>query len=114
MSDCLFCKMVSGTIPVKKLHDDAQCIAIRDINPQAPTHLLVLPKKHIATMNDVAETDESLAGHLLRVGAQLAKSEGIAESGFRLVFNTNGDAGQTVFHIHLHVVGGRELGWPPG
>ena len=114
MSDCLFCKMANGTIPVPRVHDDAQCFAIRDINPQAPTHVLVIPKKHVATTNELTEGDEQLAGHLLRIGAQIAKGAGIDASGFRLVFNTNGDAGQTVFHVHLHVLGGRALAWPPG
>lgn len=114
MNDCLFCKMIAGKIPVKPIHEDAQCIAIRDINPQAPTHVLVLPRQHVATLNDLAEGDEALAGHLLRVGALVARNEGLAERGYRVLFNTNADAGQTVFHIHLHVLGGRPMEWPPG
>ncbi len=111
---CLFCKIIAGTIPAKTVYEDDRCIAIRDINPQAPTHVLVIPRTHVATINDLEEQHEALAGHLLRVGAKVARDEVIDQRGYRLVFNTNGDAGQTVFHIHLHVVGGRPLGWPPG
>jgi histidine triad (HIT) family protein len=111
---CVFCKIIAGEIPSKKVFEDDRCIAVRDVNPQAPTHILVLPRQHIATMNDLTAEDEGLAGHLLRVGAQVAKGEGINERGYRLVFNTNGESGQTVFHIHLHVLGGRPMMWPPG
>jgi histidine triad (HIT) family protein len=111
---CLFCKIIGGEIPAKKIFEDDRCVAIRDVNPQAPSHVLVLPRKHVATMNDLAAEDEGLAGHLLRVGAQIAKQEAIDQEGYRLVFNTNANAGQTVFHIHLHVLGGRVMGWPPG
>jgi histidine triad (HIT) family protein len=111
---CLFCKIVAGSIPAKTVFEDDRCIVIRDINPQAPTHLLVIPRTHVATINDLEEQHEPLVGHLLRVGAQVARDEAIDQRGFRLVFNTNADAGQTVFHIHLHVLGGRPLGWPPG
>lgn len=111
---CLFCKIINGEIPAAKVFEDDRCIAIRDINPMAPTHVLVLPREHIATINDLTAEKEGLAGHLLRVGAELAKKEGIDQSGYRLVFNTNDDGGQTVFHIHLHVLGGRSFGWPPG
>ena len=111
---CLFCKIAAGVVPAKIVLEDEHCVAIRDINPQAPTHVLVIPREHISTINDLHEEHEKLAGHLLRVGARVAAREGISEAGYRLVFNTNGDAGQTVFHIHLHVVGGRLLGWPPG
>jgi histidine triad (HIT) family protein len=111
---CLFCKILAGDIPAKRIYEDDKCVVIRDINPMAPTHVLVLPRAHIPTMNDLAEQHETLAGHLLRVGAVVAKQEGIDENGYRLVFNTNADAGQTVFHVHLHVLGGRPLAWPPG
>jgi histidine triad (HIT) family protein len=111
---CLFCKIIEGQIPAKKIYEDDTCMVIRDINPMAPTHVLVLPRLHIATMNELQEQHESLGGHLLRVGATVARQEGIDEGGYRLVFNTNADAGQTVFHIHLHVLGGRPLSWPPG
>ncbi len=114
MADCIFCKIAAGTIPSTKVFEDDRCIAFRDINPAAPTHVLVVPRKHLATMNDLTESDELLAGHLLRVGAQVAKQTGVDESGYRLVFNTNADGGQTVFHIHLHVLGGRGMHWPPG
>lgn len=112
--NCLFCKIIAGEIPSARVHEDDRAVVIKDINPGAPTHLLVLPRKHIATINDLAAEDEALAGHLLRVGAKVAKDAGLAERGYRLVFNTHEDAGQTVFHIHLHVLGGRPMEWPPG
>ena len=111
---CLFCRIIAGEIPSTKVYEDDQCVAIRDLTPVAPTHVLVLPRKHIATMNDVALEDEGLAGHLLRVGAMVARQEGIDQRGYRLIFNTNGASGQTVFHIHLHILGGRTMHWPPG
>jgi histidine triad (HIT) family protein len=113
MTDCLFCKIRDGEIPAAKLHDDDRCFAIRDIDPQAPTHILVIPRQHIATLNDLEEGHEALAGHMIAVAAAVAKAEGIA-SGWRGVFNVNRDAHQTVFHVHLHVLGGRRFGWPPG
>jgi histidine triad (HIT) family protein len=113
-ADCLFCKIRDGQIPAKYVYEDEQCFAFRDINPQAPTHVLVVPRRHIATLNHLEQGDEPLAGHLLVVAAKIALAEGHAERGWRAVFNVNRDAGQTVFHIHLHVVGGRALGWPPG
>jgi histidine triad (HIT) family protein len=114
-SDCLFCKIRDGRIPSKKVFEDAECFAFRDINPQAPTHVLVAPRRHLATLNDLRPgADEALVGHLHLVAAQIARDEGHAESGWRTVFNVNRGAGQTVFHIHLHVLGGRPLGWPPG
>lgn len=111
---CIFCEIIAGRLASDQVYADDSCVAFRDIHPAAPKHVLVVPRKHIATMSDLGEEDEELAGHLLRVGAQVAKSEGIAESGYRLVFNTNEHAGQTVFHIHLHVLGGRPMEWPPG
>lgn len=111
---CIFCEIVAGRLASEQVYSDDSCIAFRDIHPAAPKHVLVVPRKHIATISDLSEEDKELAGHLLRVGAQVAKSEGIAESGYRLVFNTNQHAGQTVFHIHLHVLGGRPMEWPPG
>jgi histidine triad (HIT) family protein len=114
MSDCLFCKIVNGEIPAKKIHEDADTVAFQDINPQAPTHFLVVPRKHIPSMNEIAEEDESLVGKLYRTAAKLAQERGVAESGWRTVMNANRDAGQTVFHIHLHVLGGRPMKWPPG
>jgi histidine triad (HIT) family protein len=112
--DCLFCKIVRGELPAKKVHEDADTVAFQDLNPQAPTHLLVIPRRHVATMNDLGEADEALVGKLFRVGAKLARERGIADSGWRAVMNANRDAGQTVFHIHLHVLGGRAMRWPPG
>ena len=114
MGSCLFCRILAGEIPATRVFEDGQCIAIRDLNPQAPTHLLVIPRKHIDRVHAIEQDDELLTGHLVRVGAQLARTEGIQEGGYRLVFNTNADAGQTVFHIHLHVLGGRAMAWPPG
>ncbi len=114
MSDCLFCRMVAGEIPVKKLFEDDDLIAIEDINPQAPMHVLLIPKTHIATLNDLAPEHDTLIGRLLRRASALAKERGYADRGFRTIFNTNREAGQSVFHIHLHLLAGRSLGWPPG
>jgi histidine triad (HIT) family protein len=114
MADCLFCKIVDGRIPAKKVHEDELCIGFADINPQAPTHVLFIPRKHIASANELAMEDRELVGHLTLMAAKYARQAGIADSGFRLVTNTNGAAGQTVFHLHLHVLGGRPMAWPPG
>jgi histidine triad (HIT) family protein len=112
--NCLFCKIVAGEIPSEKLFEDERAIAFRDINPQAPTHLLVIPRAHLESLNDAAQTDEALLGHLLRVAARIANREGLSESGYRTVINTGADAGQSVFHVHVHLLGGRTLAWPPG
>ena len=114
MSPCLFCRIVAKEIPAKLVHEDDQCVAFDDIAPQAPTHVLVIPRKHLATTLDVAAEDEALVGHLTRVAAQVARARGISAAGFRTVMNTNAGSGQTVFHLHLHVLGGRPLSWPPG
>jgi histidine triad (HIT) family protein len=114
MSDCPFCKIASGEIPARLLHEDEQCVAFADINPQAPFHALVVPRRHLATLNDVTAADEPLVGHLLRVAAQVAGAGGVAEKGWRASFNTNREGGQVVFHVHLRVLGGRPMGWPPG
>jgi histidine triad (HIT) family protein len=114
MADCLFCKIRDGQIPAKLIHDDDRVFAFRDIQPQAPTHVLVCPKKHIATLNDLGPEDEALAGHLFLVAGKIASDEGIAEPGWRAVVNVNSAAHQLVFHIHLHVLGGRAFSWPPG
>lgn len=114
MGECLFCKMVVGEITPDIVYEDDDILAFRDIQPQAPFHVLVIPRKHIPTINDIGEDDEPLVGRLFSVAAKLASDAGIAESGFRTVMNCNGDAQQTVFHIHLHVIGGRKLNWPPG
>jgi histidine triad (HIT) family protein len=112
MSDCLFCKIIAGEIPATKVMESERFLAFRDIAPQAPTHVLVIPKRHVATMNDAADAQE--LGELLLVARDVAKGEGLTDDGYRIVINTNAGAGQTVFHIHAHVLGGRALGWPPG
>jgi len=114
MIDCLFCKILKGEIPASIIYEDDRLIAFKDINPQAPLHALVVPKRHIASLNELAPEDDALVGEMIRRAAAIAKQHGHAESGFRTVFNTNAAAGQTVFHIHLHVLGGRSLAWPPG
>ena len=114
MPDCLFCKIAAKEVPAKILHEDADSVAFEDIQPQAPLHALVIPRKHIATMNDIGPQDESLVGKLYRVGAKLAKARGFDGPGWRAVMNCNRDTGQSVFHIHLHVLGGRKMTWPPG
>lgn len=114
MSNCLFCKIRDGQIPARVVHRDDVCVAFEDINPQAPTHVVLIPLKHIATVNDIAPEDRESVGHLYTAAAQIAKARGQAEKGYRLVMNCNEDAGQTVFHIHLHLIAGRPMGWPPG
>ena len=114
MSDCLFCKIVAGQIPARKAHEDELCIGFHDINPQAPTHVLFIPNKHLATANDLSHEETALVGHLMVSAAKLAKELGVAEAGYRLVMNCNKDGGQTVFHLHLHLLAGRQLAWPPG
>ena len=111
---CIFCKIVAGEIPAAKIYEDERAVAFRDINPQAPLHALVIPREHIASLNEAGETDEALLGHLLLAAARVAREEGHAEGGFRTVINTGAGAGQTVFHVHVHVLGGRRLTWPPG
>jgi histidine triad (HIT) family protein len=112
--DCLFCKIVSREIPSAIVYEDDRVVAFRDINPQAPLHVLVVPKRHIASLNDLGPGDDPIVGEVVRRGAAIAQAQGVSNAGFRAVFNTNRDAGQTVFHIHLHVLGGRSLAWPPG
>lgn len=114
MSECLFCRMVKKEIPASVVYEDDHLLVVNDINPQAPLHVLVIPKRHIATLNDLTEQDDALVGEMSRRAAAIAKDKGYAERGFRTVFNTNKEAGQTVFHIHLHVLAGRGLSWPPG
>jgi len=113
-SNCLFCKILSGEIPADIVYESEMAIAFRDINPQAPTHVLIIPRKHIATINEIAEEDEALVGSLYSAAREIAAAEGIADDGYRAVMNCNEGAGQTVFHIHLHLLGGRPLSWPPG
>ncbi len=114
MEDCLFCRMVAGEIKPDIVHEDDALIAFRDINPQAPVHILIVPKRHIATTNDLTSADAELAGRLTLVAREIARAEGVDESGYRLVFNCNEGAGQSVFHLHMHLLAGRRLGWPPG
>ena len=111
---CLFCKIVAGEIPANIVFEDERLIAFNDINPQAPMHVLVVPKAHIATLNDLDSSHDALVGEIVRRGAAIAAERGYAERGYRTVFNCNAEAGQTVFHIHLHVLAGRGLTWPPG
>ena len=111
---CLFCRVIAGEIPSKRIYEDADLVAFEDINPQAPLHCLVVPRRHIATLNDLAAGDDALVGSMVRRAAAIAKERGLDAGGYRTVFNCNSEAGQTVFHIHLHVLGGRRLGWPPG
>jgi histidine triad (HIT) family protein len=110
--DCLFCRIVRKEIPAKLVAEDEHCVAFRDINPQAPVHVLVIPREHVASLNQA--TDPTMLGRLSLMAADIARKEGVAESGYRTVVNTNAGAGQTVFHIHLHLLGGRSLHWPPG
>jgi len=110
----LFCKIIAAEISADLVHSDEHCIAIRDINPQAPTHVLIIPREHMESLNDASNRDEQLLGHLLRVGARIANDEGHSKSGYRTVINTGAGAGQSVFHMHVHVLGGRPMNWPPG
>jgi histidine triad (HIT) family protein len=116
MSDhnCLFCRIIAGEIPANKVYEDDLALAFRDINPQAPTHVLIVPKKHIASLSEISPDDQSLLGHLTLVAPKLADQLGIADSGYRTVINTGAGAGQSVWHIHIHLLGGRALSWPPG
>ncbi len=111
---CLFCKIINREIPASIVYEDDEVLAFNDINPQASTHVLIVPKQHIATLNDLEPGHDALVGTVVRRAAAIAKARGLDAPGYRTVFNTNRDAGQTVFHIHLHLLGGRSLGWPPG
>lgn len=112
--DCLFCRIARGDIPATILYQDEAVVAFRDIQPGAPTHILIIPKTHIPDVCGLAQTDGELLGRIFTLAAELARQEGISDSGFRLVVNTGADAGQTVPHLHFHLLGGRQLGWPPG
>jgi histidine triad (HIT) family protein len=114
MSDCIFCKIADKKIPARIIYEDDRSVAFEDISPQAPVHTLIIPKKHVATVLDVTPEDHGLVGHLFKVAATVAKEKGISEKGFRLVMNTNAHGGQTVYHIHIHMLGGRPMHWPPG
>ena len=110
--DCLFCRIVRGEIPAKIVAETEHCVAFRDIDPKAPVHVLVIPREHVPSLSEAK--DPAVVGRLALLAADIAAREGIAESGYRMVLNTNADAGQTVFHVHLHLLGGRRMGWPPG
>lgn len=112
--DCLFCKIIKGEIPSSKVYEDELVYAFRDIEPQAPVHILIIPKQHIASANELNEENSAIVGHIFNVAAKIAKSEGIAEGGYRIVNNCGADGGQTVGHLHFHMLGGRSLQWPPG
>jgi len=114
MTDCIFCKIAAGEIPTDFVYEDDQVVAFRDLNPQAPTHVLVIPREHIATTNDLTADHADLIGRMVLAAKQVAKQEGIDEPGYRLLFNCNAEGGQAVYHIHLHLLGGRAMGWPPG
>jgi histidine triad (HIT) family protein len=111
---CLFCKIVAGEIPAKRVHEDDELLAFEDIKPEAPVHVLIVPKRHISTLNDLAAEDDAIVGAMIRQAARIARDRGVDHAGYRTVFNCNSHAGQTVFHIHLHLLGGRHLRWPPG
>jgi histidine triad (HIT) family protein len=114
MDDCLFCKIARGDIPSDKVLEDDTFVAFRDINPKAPQHVLIVPREHIASLNDLTPEDAAVVGLMQYRAAQIARERGYADAGFRTVMNCNADAGQTVFHVHLHLLAGRRLGWPPG
>jgi histidine triad (HIT) family protein len=114
MTECIFCKIVGGEIPAELVYQDDEVLAFRDINPQAPIHMLIVPKRHIATLNDITPNDAGLIGKLYLVARQLANDMGVADNGYRTLINCNKDGGQDVFHIHLHLLAGRRMGWPPG
>ena len=113
-ASCLFCRIVANEIPADFVHQDDRAVVIRDLNPQAPTHLLVIPREHLESLDDASQKDEPLLGHLLRIAARVANAEGLAEGGYRTVINNGAGAGQSVFHLHAHVLGGRRMNWPPG
>ena len=114
MSECIFCKIGAGEIPSEKVYEDELVVAFRDINPQSPTHIVVIPRKHIPSLSDIIAGDDMVVGRLVRVSAQIAREEGISDGGYRVVANCGAAAGQTVDHVHFHLLGGREMGWPPG
>lgn len=113
-SECIFCRIAAGEMDADIVHEDDQVLAFRDINPQAPTHILVIPREHVARVGDLEERHTDLVGRLFLAAAELAAEDGVDETGYRLVMNTGAGAGQSVFHIHLHLLGGRPLSWPPG
>jgi histidine triad (HIT) family protein len=114
MSDCIFCRVAAREVPARIIYEDEVCVAFQDIHPQAPVHLLVIPRRHITSLNDNLEQDKELLGHMLTVVSRMAREQHVDGTGFRTVINTNAEAGQTVFHLHIHLLGGRRLQWPPG
>lgn len=112
--DCLFCRIIAGELPAEITYQDKACIAIRDVNPQAPTHFLIMPREHLESLDEASRPDEPMLGHLLRMAARLANEQGLTDGGYRTVINTGAGAGQSVFHLHVHVLGGRPMNWPPG
>lgn len=113
-NDCLFCQIVAGVVPSQRIYEDELACAFFDVNPQAPKHILIVPREHMDSLNDAAQGDEKLLGHLIRLASKIANQLEIAESGFRAVINTGPDGGQTISHLHVHLLGGRSLTWPPG
>jgi histidine triad (HIT) family protein len=111
---CLFCQIIAGEQPAQIVLQDDQMVAVQDVNPQAPTHILVLPREHIESLNDAAQSDEALLGHLLRMASKIANQMNLADDGYRVVINTGPSAGQSVYHLHMHILGGRPMRWPPG
>ena len=114
MGDCIFCKIIEGKMKAEKVYEDERIVAVRDISPVSPLHLLIMPKKHGVNLLDLQPEDDSLVGHIFRVAAHLAREAGVADSGFRIVNNNNAGAGQSVFHLHFHLLAGRQMHWPPG
>jgi len=114
VADCLFCRIAGGEIPAQVIHSDPEVVAFRDIHPQAPVHILIIPRRHIASISVLSPEDAGLVGRLFLVARDLAREEGIMEEGYRMVVNAGPGAGQSVFHVHLHLLGGRNMGWPPG
>ncbi len=112
--NCIFCKIIAGEIPSKKIHEDDFCVAFNDISPQAPTHVLVIPREHFASLDEAEPKHKEVLGHLLLTAAEIARTNGLAKKGYRVVINTNDDGGQTVFHLHVHLLGGRQFIFPPG
>jgi histidine triad (HIT) family protein len=114
MDECLFCRIASGDLESTMVHQDDMAVAFRDINPQAPTHIVIIPRKHIPSLNDLSDSDDAVVGHLVRIAADIGRAEGVGDTGYRLVANCGPAAGQSVDHLHFHLLGGRNLSWPPG
>ena len=114
MTDCLFCRVIAGELPASVVYENEKLVAIADVHPQAPLHVLLIPRRHVATLNDLVEADDALVGEMVRRAAAIAKERGTAERGYRTLFNCNREAGQSIYHVHLHLLAGRPLRWPPG